>query len=224
MLARMKSFITSSIIFQALRILPRSDRPKILAITMLQVGLGFLDLLGVAAMGVLGALAVTGVQSQQPGNRVSQVLEILGISNLTFQSQVAFLGVCAAGILIIRTIISVFVTRKALFFLSRRGAFISSSLISRLLTQPLTKVQEKTVQEISYGLTAGVSSITLGVLGAAIAVLADSSLLFIMLIGLVIVDPLTAITTVLFFGSLGFVLYKIMNVRAHKLGYLNSEY
>ena len=224
MLARMKSFITSSIIFQALRILPRSDRPKIFAITVLQVGLGFLDLLGVAAMGVLGALAVTGVQSQQPGNRVSQVLEMLRISNLTFQSQVAFLGVCAAGILIIRTIISVFVTRKALFFLSRRGAFISASLISRLLTQPLTKVQEKTVQEISYGLTAGVSSITLGVLGAAIAVLADASLLFIMLFGLVIVDPLTAITTVLFFGSLGFVLYKIMNVRAHTLGYLNSEY
>jgi len=224
MYSRIKSFITSSIIYQALRILPRSDRPKILAITMLQVGLGFLDLLGVAAMGVLGALAVTGVQSQQPGNRVSQVLEMLGISNLTFQSQVAFLGICAAGILIIRTIISVYVTRKVLFFLSHRGAFISASLVSRLLTQPLTKVQEKTVQEISYGLTAGVSSITLGVLGAAIAVLADSSLLFIMLFGLVIVDPLTAITTVLFFGSLGFVLYKIMNVRAHKLGYLNSEY
>jgi len=224
MRVRVKTFVASSIIFQALRILPRSDRPKIIAIAVLQVGLGFLDLLGVAAMGVLGALAVTGVQSQQPGNRVSQVLEILRISNLSFQSQVAFLGVCAASVLIIRTIISVFVTRKALFFLSRRGAFVSSSLISRLLAQPLTKVQEKTVQEISYGLTAGVSSITLGVLGAAIAVVADISLLLIMLVGLLIVDPLTAITTILFFGTLGLVLYRIMNVRAHKLGYLNSEY
>jgi ABC-type branched-subunit amino acid transport system ATPase component len=44
-----------------------------------------------------------------------------------------------------------------------------------------------------------------------------------MLIGLFIVDPLIAFTTILFFGFLGLALYKIMNVRAHRLGYLNSE-
>ena len=86
----LKSLFVSSVITKAIQILPRSDRPKIVAITLFQIGLGFLDLLGVAAMGVLGALAVTGVQSQQPGNRVSEVLEILGISGLSFQNQVAF--------------------------------------------------------------------------------------------------------------------------------------
>ena len=224
MLSRFKSSRDSSIILKAIQILPRTDRPKIVAIALLQAGLGFLDLLGVAALGVMGALAVTGVQSQQPGNRVAQILDFLGISNFSFQSQVALLGLCAAGILVTRTVISVVVTRKALFFLSRRSALITSNLISRLLTQSLTKVQEKSVQETAYALTAGVSSITLGVLGAAIAVVADVSLLLILLAGLVIVDPLTAVTTVLFFGSLGFALYKILNVRAHKLGYLNSEY
>jgi len=224
MVSRIKSLIVSSLIFKAIQILPRSDRPKIVAITFLQAGLGFLDLLGVAAMGVLGALAVTGVQSQQPGNRVSDVLKLLGISNLSFQSQVAFLGLLAAAILVFRTIISVIITKRILFFLSRRSALISSSLISRLLSQSIIKVQAKTVQETAYALTAGVSSITLGVLGAAVTVIADSSLLLIMLIGLFIVDPLIAFTTILFFGFLGVALYKIMNVRAHRLGYLNSDY
>lgn len=218
-----KSLLASSVIAKAIQILPRSDHPRIVAITLFQIGLGFLDLLGVAAMGVLGALAVTGVQSQQPGNRVSEVLEILGISGLSFQNQVAFLGLLAASILVFRTILSVVITKKILSFLSRRSALITSSLVARLLSQSIIKVQEKTVQETTYALTAGVTSITLGVLGSAVTVVADSSLLLIMLIGLFIVDPLIAFTTILFFGFLGLALYKIMNVRAHRLGYLNSE-
>ena len=63
-------------------------------------------------------------------------------------------------------------------------------------------MQEKTVQETTYALTAGVTSITLGVLGSAVTVVADSSLLLIMLIGLFIVDPLIAFTTILFFGPI----------------------
>ena len=223
MVSWLKSLLVSSVIAKAIQILPRSDRPRIVAITLFQIGLGFLDLLGVAAMGVLGALAVTGVQSQQPGNRVSEVLEILGISGLSFQNQVAFLGLLAASILVFRTILSVIITKKILSFLSRRSALITSNLVSRLLSQSIIKVQAKTVQETTYALTAGVTSITLGVLGSAVTVVADSSLLLIMLIGLFIVDPLIAFTTILFFGFLGLALYKIMNVRAHRLGYLNSE-
>lgn len=223
MVSWLKSLLATSVIGKGIQILPRSDRPRIVAITLFQIVLGFLDLLGVAAMGVLGALAVTGVQSQQPGNRVSEVLEILGISGLSFQSQVAFLGLLSASILVFRTILSVIVTRKILSFLSRRSALITFNLISRLLSQSMIKVQAKTVQETTYALTAGVTSITLGVLGSAVTVVADSSLLLIMLIGLFIVDPLIAFTTILFFGFLGLALYKVMNVRAHRLGYLNSE-
>ena len=100
-------------ILNSYEILPKRDRPKLLVLVILQAGIGFIDLLGVAAMGVLGALAVTGIQSQKPGNRVSQVLDLIGISELSFQGQVAFLGLLAGVILVTRTILSVFITRKA---------------------------------------------------------------------------------------------------------------
>jgi ABC-type multidrug transport system fused ATPase/permease subunit len=203
--------------------LPKSDRSKIIAIVVLQVALGFLDLLGVAAIGVLGALAVTGVQSLQPGNRVANVLNLLGLGSFGFQSQVAILGLSAAGILIMRTILSIIVTRKIFYFLSRRGALISSNLISRLLSQSLLDVQKRSTQETLYAVTSGVNSIMLGVLGTATTLVADGSLLIIMLIGLLVVDPTIAFTTLVFFGSLGLILYRIMNVKAHKLGYIKSE-
>jgi len=95
MLSNLKSKIFSSIVYRSIFILPKSDRFKICAVTIFQIFLGFLDLLGVAAMGVLGALAVTGVQSQDPGNRVSKILDILGLTDHSFQSQVAYIGLIA---------------------------------------------------------------------------------------------------------------------------------
>ncbi len=217
------SKLKNSTVIRSTKILPKSDKPKIIAVITMQISLGFLDLIGVAAFGILGALAVTGVQSQQPGNRVSAVLSALGLSNIGFQQQVALLGLGAAAILIIRTLLSVIATRKIYFFLSRRGALISSTLVSRLLSQSLIKVQSKSTQETVYSVTAGVSAITLGVLGTTMTLIADGSLLLIMLVGLFVVDSVIALTTLIFFGLLGYVLYRVMNVKAHKLGYLVSE-
>lgn len=216
-------WLSNSTVIRSLNVLPQSDRSKIVLVMALQVALGCLDLLGVAAIGILGALSVTGVQSIQPGNRVSKVLETLGLENLTFQGQVAILGLAAAVILITRTILSIIVTRKVFYFLSRRGAMISSDLVSRLLSQSLLKIQARSGQETLYALTSGVNSIMLGVLGTATTLVADGSLLIIMLFGLFIVDPTIALTTLLFFGSMGLVLYRLMNIKAHKLGYLKSE-
>ena len=211
--------LRSSALFRAARILPKVDRPKILIVIVLQIGLGFLDLVGVAAFGVLGALSVTGVQSLQPGNRVAAVLDVLNLTNFSFQSQVAILAVSAAAILVLRTVLSIIFTRRIFFFLSRRSATISSSLISKLLSQSLTEVQSRSTQDTLYSVTAGVSAITLGVLGTATTIVSDASLLLIMVMGLFIVDPTIAVTTIVFFGTLGLILYRSMNVKAYNLGF-----
>lgn len=208
---------------RSLQVLPITDRPKILLVILLQAGLGIIDLIGVAAIGVLGALSVTGVQSQQPGDRVSSVLSTLGISEISFQSQVAVLGIGAAFLFVFRTILSILITRKILFFLSHRGALLSSKLAGQLLSQSLTKVQARSTQESVYALTTGVSAITLNILGVMVTIIADFSLLLLMLVALLIVDPVIAFTSVVFFFSMGLALYRSMHVKAHRLGFENSR-
>ncbi|MCX6448095.1 MAG: ABC transporter ATP-binding protein [Actinobacteria bacterium] len=218
-----KNKLGRTTVMRSLKVLPKSDRPRIIFVILLQAGLGFIDLIGVAAIGVLGALSVTGVQSQQPGNRVSSILQMLGISKMSFQAQVAILGLGAAFIFVFRTILSILITRKILFFLSRRGAALSSKLVGQLLSQSLIKVQSRSTQESVYALTAGVSAITLSILGVMVTIIADSSLLILMLLALLIVDPIIALTSVLFFSSLGLALYRSMHVKAHRLGFENSK-
>jgi len=55
------------------------------------------------------------------------------------------------------------------------------------------------------------------------AIIADFSLLVIIVLGLFLVDSIMAVVTIIFFSLLGLILYHLMNIKAHKLGVLNSR-
>ena len=206
------------IVKKSLMLLNRRDRIILLASTGIQIFLSFLDLLGIALIGALGALSVNGVQSRAPGNRVSQVLEFLGIDSLTFQSQAAILAILASLILLSRTLLSMYFSRRAMLFLSRRGAKISLNLLSRLLNQNILEINSKSTQSTIYALTSGVSSMTLTIIGGSINLVADLALLTVMTLGLFIVDPGLALSTLLLFGSILLILYKVLILRVRRLG------
>ena len=182
-----------------------------------------MDLIAVGIVGVLGALTIRGISSQEPGNRVSAILDFMHLSNFSFQQTVAILGLLAGILLITRTLASVFLTRKTYFFLARRGAYISALLVSKLLTQSILVVQQRTSQMMVYSLTSGVDAIVLRILGPFVAVVSDSTILLVMAIGLFIVDPVTAVSAIVIFGLIGLTSYQLMHKRAKQIGELNSQ-
>jgi ABC-type multidrug transport system fused ATPase/permease subunit len=205
------------------KLLPKSDRRKLILVSILQLLLSLMDLLAIGIVGVLGALTIRGINSQGPGNRVSAILDFLHLSNFSFQETVAILGLFAGVLLISRTLASVFLTRKTFFFLARRGAYISSLLVSKLLTQPILVIQQRTSQMTVYSLTSGVEAIVLRILGPLVASVSDITILFVMAVGLFMVDPRTAISAIVMFGFVGFASYRLMHKRAKKIGELNSQ-
>ena len=211
-----------STIGRSVRVLSLSDQRKIVAVAILQICLGALDLLGVLVIGLLGALSVSGIQSGEPGDRVDSVLQILRISGMPFQRQAAILGTGAVVLLVGRTLLSIFFTRRILFFFNRRGAKISANLISRLLSQSLLTIQRRTTQETLYSVTRGVELITVQVLATAVVLVSDVSMLLVLGVGLFIIDPITATTTFLVFAAIGFSLYFLMHVRVGALGIKSS--
>jgi ABC-type multidrug transport system fused ATPase/permease subunit len=210
-------------IIRASRVLSPQDRKKVLAASLLQISLGILDLFGVLAIGLLGALSVSGIQSKTPDSRILAILRFLHIQGRDFQSQAIIVASIAILLLLGRTIISVLFTRRILFFLSRRGATISSNLISRLLAQPLMSVQKLTTQETLYAVTTGVGIITLLVLANTVVLVADISMLVVLMIGLILIDPVTAVGTFIVFVLTGYVLYRVLSVRAHSIGVESSK-
>lgn len=211
-------------IARATRILSKSDLRKTGFVLILQVFLGVLDLVGVALIGVLGALSVSGVKSSQPESRINQVIEILHLENQQFQHQVAILGGLATFVLISRTLLSMYFIKRTLHFLSRRSAKISTQLVSKMLSQPILKIQQRTASESVFAVTTGVSAITNGIIGTAVSLISDGSLLIVMTLGLFLVDPILATSTMFIFGLIGYSLYKLMHQKSRRLGEENSKY
>jgi ABC-type multidrug transport system fused ATPase/permease subunit len=216
--SKISKFSNVAVVRKSLEVLEPKDRKKLSGIVVIQVLLGGLDLIGVALVGALGALAVSGVQSVQPGNRTNFLLTNLHLADLQFQQQFAILGLLAATSLIGRTFLSILFTRRTLYFLSLRGAKISSELVGKLLQQPLLTIQSRTNQENLFAVTSGVGAITMGILGAGVMVVADFSLLIIITAGLFILNPAVAFGTLLMFSSISFLLHKALHNRAQNLG------
>ena len=179
--------------------------------------------MGVAVIGVIGALAISGVGSQRPGNRVSAILDFLHLGSYSLQTQAAILGVIAAALLIGKTVFSIIFMRKTMYFLSRRSAVLSSQLVAKLFAKSIITLQSKSMNEMMYAVTGGVSLITVGVLGTAVSLISDISLILVMAAGLLVVDAKVAISTFMVFGLVGFLLYKFMHLKAKHLGLRNSE-
>lgn len=206
------------------KVFSRRDQRLIVGFTLVQVFLSFFDLVGLAVVGVLGSLAVSGVQSSKPSTIVESFLSIVGLESAPIQNQTAILGVIAAIFLISRSLLSVVFTRQYTLFLSRRAAIISARLTSRLLSQSLTYIQSNTSMYFLNALTAGVQSITVGVIGTLIMLVADMSLMIVLSIGLFIVDPVISLISLVFFASVALILYRMTHVRARQLGDKNLEF
>lgn len=207
----------------AVQLFPKSVQIRILAVAVIQISVGLLDLAGVAAMGLLGALAVTGVQSRVPGTRVEKALELLHLTDFTFQSQALFIALLAVTLLVGRTLLSIFFTKKSLNFLAIQGAQLSELLLSRLLREKNIAIRSSSTQNMIYSLTSGVIAVTLGLIASAIAILADFSLLIILFVGLLIVDPVLSILTVFAFSLVGYLLFRFSHKESALLGKSESE-
>jgi len=198
-------------------LLTKRDKHKLSLALFLQFLVNFLDLAGVAIFGVIGSIAISGVAGRQQGLRVSQVLEKIGLENLSLQGQVASLGGIAVLVFLCRSILSLVLTRRTLKFLSRKSSEYSHNLFVRLLSLNISQIEKRQTSDLQYSLTSGVSNIFVGVIGSFMTLFADLTLVLLILIGIFTFDPITALSMVLVFGITSLSLSLILPRISHKL-------
>jgi len=199
-------------------LLERRDRHFVLILVLFQFLASTLDIFGIALIGVLGSLAVAGIQSKSPSNLIQGILEQLNISNLTFQQQVAILGVLATIALISRSFITIFLSRATLRFLSTKSAEATIATIRKLFSSSLTKIQEKSAQDYLFAVTSGISGLFMGVISTSINIVSDLAVLLVLITGLFLVNPLMAAGTFILFTALGIIMFGGLHKKAESLG------
>jgi ABC-type multidrug transport system fused ATPase/permease subunit len=206
---------------KVLLLLDRKDRFRLFLVLIVNTMLAFLDLVGVALIGVASAILIRGLQDQQAGDQVSRFLGLLNLDGLPQQTLLILLGATAVFFFVLKTILSVYFLRRILRYLSIRNAQISSSLVSKMLNQPVEKISSKSIQHQIYNVTGGVEKLVGSVVTSLVVVASDLVLLLVILTGLMLVDPITSIGTFFVFTGIAFLLYFLLHKR---VAILNSKF
>ena len=206
---------------KVLLLLDRKDRFKLFLVLIINTFLAFLDLFGVALIGITSAILIRGLQGLAAGDQVTSFLELLNLDGLPQRSLLVLLGSLAIFFFILKTILSVYFLRRTLRYMSIRNAQISSSLVSKMLNRPVEKIFSKSIQHQIYNVTGGVERLVGGAVTSLVVIASDLVLLLVILIGLMLVDPVTSIGTFFVFTGIGFLLYFLLHKR---VAILNSKF
>lgn len=191
-------------VFEAVRecvsLLSRSDRRKLLLATGAQVTTSFLDLLGVLLLGLVGTLAVTTVQAQPLPTSLQTLVDSTGLGGLSQPQLLGALAILAALVLVGKSLVSSLLLRRVFVFLAGRQAIVTARLTKLLLSQPLTYVLQRSSQETAYALIQGAGAATLIILGQAVIIVSELSLLLLLGIALLVISPAVAVGSIIFFA------------------------
>lgn len=187
------------------------------------MGTSLLDLVGVLLIGMVGALAVTTVQSQPPPSTVTSVADYLGLGGLPSQTLVLVFSSAAAAVLLTKSIVSSFLTRRVFIFLANRQALVSARLSKALLSRPLTFVQKRSSQETSYALINGAGAATSQILGQLVIAATEAALLIVLAVALLFLSPWMAMGAIAFFALVAVGLQRAMGGWAARVGAVSAS-
>jgi ABC-type multidrug transport system fused ATPase/permease subunit len=217
MVSENPALLKLSEIKKVLLLLNKKDRLKLFLVLIINMFLAFLDLLGVAFIGVASAVSIRGLQGLAAGDQVTKFLELFNLDGLPLQVLLILLGGSAIFFFVLKTILSVYFLRKTFRYMSTRNAQISSSLVSKMLNRPVEKIYSKSIQHQIYNVTGGVEALVSGVITSLVVIAADLVLLLVMIVGLMAVDPITSVGTFMVFTGIGFSLYFLLHKRVANL-------
>ena len=195
---------------KGMNLLGPGKRRLLVFATILQVSLGLLDLLGIALVGLVAAVAVSGVGLTKIPAPVQNILDALGIGALTVSQLSIILALSAVVILVAKTGLSALMSRRIMVFLANRQAELSVKLARDFLSRPLVVIQKWTTSEATYCLGNGASAATVALLGSGVTIISEVFLFSIVGVALLLFDPILAVTAFALFLTIVLVLQRVL--------------
>lgn len=207
----------------SLRLLDLHDRRLLWVATALQMTTAVLDFLGVLLVGLAGTLSFAMVAGQAPPRFVTELASTVGLGGLADEALLATLAAAAAVFLLAKSIVAPLLLAKVFRFLARREAMVSARLTKELLSRPLSFVQQRSTQETARALVRGTHNAIGIVLGQMVVGLSDLTLLAVLAVPLLLINPSVALGAILFFAVVAGGVHWVLGTRADRFGSQGSR-
>lgn len=150
----------------------------------------------VLLIGVVGLLAAAvGTGTQIPAT-IQRLIDAAGLGDVSPATLAAVLGAVAAVMLIGKSVFSLLIQRKVALFLAARTAAVAR----RLIDGSLLEVQKRPSNWTSFAFVEGLTNDVTNVLTQYLTIVGDISVLVVLGAALLVLDPVTTIVTIAYFG------------------------
>ena len=214
---------SKSLILECYKILTLAGRKKYNWITVTSILVTLLDLVGISLIGLITIITLGAIQQQGISSSVNLFLEISQLNNFSIQNQVAFLGILAAAVLICRTLVSMFLSKKMIIFLANQCTEVSITILNGFFYKSISFMNGRSQQQFIFLVANGVESIMIKILPAVSTIIVDSILFLTLVILLLIVQPYMAVFTLSFIAFAGAINLYFFNRKSSKLGAVASR-
>lgn len=205
-------------VLRSFYLLRRRQKLVFVAIVASRVVVHALDVLGLAAVGVLGAMLASGLTNRDKA-------EFLGIT-VPVESSQSYLWVTAiiAGFFIAKSIVGTALLRVTTLFLARVEAQSASEVARYLFSGDISRVRSMSKGEIQWAVSSSSHIAFSTMLFAGSALVTESALFAAVFLGFLFVDVSTAMLITLYFILLITLFQVTINQRLRRLGMRMAEH
>ena len=200
-------------------------RTKILLsiLSTLQVILSLLDLLAIFLVGLITVVLIDS-SDEQGASALSQfILDAIIPSGAETQEIVIRIAALIVTLLVIKTALSIVLTRKSFSLLSFKAVGLSTEVLRKVLNLPNSSFKRFDVQTMIFSVTEGSRSVFIEIIGSGLVLFSDIVLLVMLFVGLAYVDLALSLTSLTFFLIVGTYLFASLHRKARVYGELNSQ-
>jgi ABC-type multidrug transport system fused ATPase/permease subunit len=209
---------TRSVVRSALLLLDRREKKRLIVAIALQFLVNLADVIGVALVGAIGSLGVTYLAGVETPNWVNILLSLMGLEGNSTQEAIMLVAGFAGLLFIAKSILTLFLMKRIFTFLANRQARVSIELAEKLTRVPFHWLKRQSSDRLVYATTDGTSALFVGVVGNLISVIVDITLLVMIFVIVIVINPVMAISTILFFGALTYILHRSIQNYSSNLG------
>ena len=196
----------------ALSLLTKKHKIIYFSLVAMRIGTNLLDVIGLAAVGLLGALLASGLTARTEAS-------FLGFS-LPIGSSSIFLWVISAVALLFisKSVLATALHRITTVFLARLEGRLSAEIANYLFSGGLTRLTAFSRGDIQWAVSTSAQQGTTGVLSSSSAIITEGSLFFFVVALFFFVDPPTALLISAYFIMLVGLFQISINQRLKRLG------
>lgn len=205
----------------SLAFMTTKERVWWLILTALRSLLSLIDLVGILAIGFVVTSTAVFLTS---GSDSARVLEFAGLEIPAVNAQT--LPLVAAAVLFLflaKAFLSVALTKKAAYFVATVEARSAKVIAELSFGRDLADARKHSPEEVTFAIQVGSPSAFNGLLNSANIFVTEASLFLVICIGFLIVDPISTVAAIAYFGLIAFIIQYFIGSLMSNAGQVAAE-